>query len=443
MKLIISSAVLKATDAKLTTDNWGYIMKVCDIIKEDPEENGSEVLKHLEKRLLQFDANVILRSMSLLLAISENCGSRLQQEISSKHFTNLLYSMLENDRIHLTVKSKIGEVVEQLARSMANDPSLRYMNDIFKKIKKNHREYLKTDQGKNEPDKLQYPSHDKNVENEELQEVLKLSLQEYEQTKQQQQHSNGNVINNHDINDRNYNYNNDKQSKFKRVIALYDLTSTENDELSFKKGEIIVVLEQVYRDWWKGILNGKIGIFPINYVQELNNNELSSTTREDIDIENRIFGQKEKINHLQQILKSDNGSKDLLQDNQISEMYSEVTPIRPQLNKTLNKYAKDKDKMIALRQIMDNAEATYTEIMNKAMALNNMQQFQQFQQQQFLNSQQQQSMHMAPYMPGAPASQNNTYPIHTNPSIPQFHPSMISPPLNEHAQYPPPPPQYQ
>lgn len=444
MRTIISSAVLKATDAKLVSDNWGYIMKVCDIIKKDPEENGKEVLKHLERRLQQTDANVILRSMTLVLAISENCGSRLQQEISSKHFTNLLYSMIEDESIHFSVKAKIAEIVEQLANSMADDPSLRYMNDIYKKIKKNHRHYLKTDQDKSsKPDKFKYyqtPSHG-DEENDELQEVLRLSLQEYEQAKQQleqqqPQQSNSNSTN---YSDKNY------ASKFKRVIAMYDLTSTENDELPFKKGDIIVVLEQVYRDWWKGILNGKIGIFPINYVQTLDDSQPNNNTKEDIEIERKIFSQKDKINNLQQLLKNGNGNRDLLQDNQISEMYSEVTPIRPQLNKTLNKYAKDKDKMIALRQIMDNAEATYTEMMNKAMALNNMQQFQQFQQQQ------QQSMQIPPYMPNAALPQqqnrypmpNNTFPnMHPTASISQYSTAMVPPPSQQPAQYPPQPPQY-
>lgn len=53
------------------------------------------------------------------------------------------------------------------------------------------------------------------------------------------------------------------------VRALYDFSPTELGELAFRKGEIITVLESVYLDWSKGSLRGRIGIFPLNYVEEL------------------------------------------------------------------------------------------------------------------------------------------------------------------------------
>jgi signal transducing adaptor molecule len=55
-------------------------------------------------------------------------------------------------------------------------------------------------------------------------------------------------------------------AKPNRVRALYDFQPTEQGELGFQKGDIIRVLESVYRDWWKGELRGKTGIFPVNYV---------------------------------------------------------------------------------------------------------------------------------------------------------------------------------
>ena len=54
-----------------------------------------------------------------------------------------------------------------------------------------------------------------------------------------------------------------------RVRALYDFTPSEPGELAFKKNDIIAVLESVYKDWWKGSLRGQTGIFPLNYVEKL------------------------------------------------------------------------------------------------------------------------------------------------------------------------------
>jgi len=52
--------------------------------------------------------------------------------------------------------------------------------------------------------------------------------------------------------------------------ALYDFDSTEPDELPFKVGDIIKVLSSpADNDWWHGDLNGRVGIFPKDYVQLL------------------------------------------------------------------------------------------------------------------------------------------------------------------------------
>jgi len=53
--------------------------------------------------------------------------------------------------------------------------------------------------------------------------------------------------------------------------ALYDFDSTEPDELPFKAGDYIKVYTAPSdNDWWQGEINGRVGIFPKDYVQHLN-----------------------------------------------------------------------------------------------------------------------------------------------------------------------------
>jgi hypothetical protein len=49
-------------------------------------------------------------------------------------------------------------------------------------------------------------------------------------------------------------------------IALYPFEKGRKDELSFKSGDIINIIEKEGK-WWKGELNGVIGKFPYNYVK--------------------------------------------------------------------------------------------------------------------------------------------------------------------------------
>ncbi|KAL1787337.1 intersectin-1 isoform X4 [Sigmodon hispidus] len=52
-----------------------------------------------------------------------------------------------------------------------------------------------------------------------------------------------------------------------QVIGMYDYTAQNDDELAFSKGQIINVLNKEDPDWWKGEVNGQVGLFPSNYVK--------------------------------------------------------------------------------------------------------------------------------------------------------------------------------
>uniref|UniRef100_T1JH98 Nostrin n=1 Tax=Strigamia maritima TaxID=126957 RepID=T1JH98_STRMM len=54
-----------------------------------------------------------------------------------------------------------------------------------------------------------------------------------------------------------------------RCKVIYDYTANLHDELSIKQGDLINIHEKVDSDWWKGELNGSIGIFPAIYVEEI------------------------------------------------------------------------------------------------------------------------------------------------------------------------------
>ncbi|KAG8136549.1 hypothetical protein E2320_005121 [Naja naja] len=52
-----------------------------------------------------------------------------------------------------------------------------------------------------------------------------------------------------------------------QVIGMYEYIAQNDDELAFNKGQIINVLNKEDPDWWKGEVNGHVGLFPSNYVK--------------------------------------------------------------------------------------------------------------------------------------------------------------------------------
>jgi len=57
-----------------------------------------------------------------------------------------------------------------------------------------------------------------------------------------------------------------RSAKAKYVVALYDHVADADDELDFSVGEKVEVLEQGEGGWWTGRCHGKVGLFPVNYV---------------------------------------------------------------------------------------------------------------------------------------------------------------------------------
>jgi len=64
------------------------------------------------------------------------------------------------------------------------------------------------------------------------------------------------------------------KKSIERMKALFDFDPTEEGELHFKEDDIITIVEKdPESEWWKGEMNGKIGIFPSNYCEPLQTDE--------------------------------------------------------------------------------------------------------------------------------------------------------------------------
>ncbi|XP_003726562.1 rho guanine nucleotide exchange factor 7 isoform X1 [Strongylocentrotus purpuratus] len=64
----------------------------------------------------------------------------------------------------------------------------------------------------------------------------------------------------------------------KQYRARHNFEGSKDDELNFQKGDIITVTLQVPGGWWEGMLSGRSGWFPSNFVREIKpKNEPSET----------------------------------------------------------------------------------------------------------------------------------------------------------------------
>src|SRR5579859_3264050 len=163
-----------------------------------------------------------------------------------------------------------------------------------------------------------------------------------------------------------------------RVKALYDFSPSEPSELPFRRGDIISVLDSVYKDWWRGSLRGQTGIFPVNYVEILKDPTPEELMRE-AEEESKILSEGRNIEKLLGLLANAEGGRGV-EDEDLQGLYNSTLAIRPKLVKLIEKYSMRKgssyvatlanfvDELIALNEKFHKARHDYDVLMESSMS---------------------------------------------------------------------------
>lgn len=367
---VFDDVVGKATDENLTSENWEYILDVCD--KAGASDTGSkDAVAAMIKRLAHRNANVQLYTLELANALSQNCGLQMHKELASRSFTDALLRLANDRNTHQQVKAKILERMAEWSEMFARDPDLGIMSGAYLKLKSQNPNL----RAPSKPQKTQISDMDRQKEEEELQMALAMSIREskgvaptaassntpqasgsgspaYSAQPQPQPPPSGTTA-----------------ATVSRVRALFDFQPSEPGELQFRKGDIIAVLESVYKDWWKGSLRGQTGIFPLNYVEKL-----QDPTKEELEkeahMEADVFAQIRNVEKLLALLSTSSqvGGGDVRDNEEITELYHSTLAIRPKLIELIGKYSQKKDDFTQLNEKFIKARRDYESMLEAAMS---------------------------------------------------------------------------
>lgn len=268
----------------------------------------------------------------------------MHRELASRAFTDALLKLANDRNTHNQVKAKILERTKEWSDMFSKDADLGIMYDAYFRLKQSNPQL----QPPSAPQKNSLTDTDRQKEEDELQMALKLSLQDEEKKKVAQQPPaagpssssappqepaaaaaplqpmpSGTTA-----------------ATVSRVRALYDFVPSEPGELEFKRGDVIAVLESVYKDWWRGSLKGKTGIFPLNYVEKLTDPTPEELQRE-AQMEAEVFAEIKNVEKLLTLLSTNSAPRE--EDNEeISKLYHQTLAIRPKLIKLIEKYSQKK-----------------------------------------------------------------------------------------------------
>lgn len=317
---------------------------MCDKVNSS-DSGGKDAVAAMIKRLAHRNANVQLYTLELANSLSQNCGIKIYRELSSKSFTDALLRIAADRTTHQQVKSKILECMEEWTKMFSSNPELGIMGSAYARLKSQNPNL----QPPQAPRKAQITDYDRQKEEEELQMALKLSIQDkgktptmpIQQPSQPQQSSGPVEVQSTAL------PSGTTAATVSRVRALFDFVPSEVGELQFRKGDVIAVIESVYKDWWKGSLRGQTGIFPLNYVEKLQDPTPEDLQRE-AAMEAEVFGQIKNVERLLALLSTNTVDVGSRENEEITELYHATVAIRPKLIELIGKYTQRKGKFCVL-----------------------------------------------------------------------------------------------
>ncbi len=233
----------------------------------------------------------------------------MHRELSSRAFTDALLKLANDRNTHTQVKAKILERMNEWSEMFKADPDLGIMYDAYFRLKQSN----PTLHPPSAPQKNSLTDQDRQKEEEELQIALQLSLQEEERKKKAAEPGPSNAAGPGRAGGQAQPPpiqpmpTGTTAATVSRVRALFDFVPSEPGELEFKKGDVIAVLESVYKDWWRGSLKGKTGIFPLNYVEKLTDPTPDELQRE-AQMEAEVFAEIKNVEKLLTLLSTSNNA---------------------------------------------------------------------------------------------------------------------------------------
>ncbi|KAL1918952.1 uncharacterized protein VTP21DRAFT_2333 [Calcarisporiella thermophila] len=155
-----------------------------------------------------------------------------------------------------------------------------------------------------------------------------------------------------------------------RVRALFDYepTNTDEDQLTFKKDDVILLIEKKYKEWWYGVLNRKQGLFPVNYVKIIEN-QSDEEMRKEAERESRVLREIHVVNDFVEMMKGIDLNPDKFSnDEALQTLFRRALASNSEISKEVDIYERKQDELLWLNERLSYIISLYDRVMEASIA---------------------------------------------------------------------------
>ncbi|VUZ39890.1 unnamed protein product [Hymenolepis diminuta] len=274
----MEAAIDKCCDLKNLDDNWAEIINVADTYAMGQPKR---CLKLITNKIFQHNPNVSMKAITLLDSCVKNAGNSFTREMSSREFTQNFKKGYP--KLQTKPRMRLIDLSKGWWKDYGSNPEFSLLTGLYPWIEIEYPTHVhEYEASMNIENKMKNREKIRNLkaqEEEDLAKAIALSLSETEakasqsrnqplaqQTQQPQPSSSvyptlqnsGNTSTTAPTPNGNQNLG--------TARAQFDFEAAEDNEISFKEGDIITLIDISDQNWWRGRIFGTEGLFPAQFV---------------------------------------------------------------------------------------------------------------------------------------------------------------------------------